>query len=80
MKFKSFFSVAWPSMLGACLIEMLVFAMIDPSQIPTMASATGLSVQGIYSLSFFVFWAAIGVACAMTLQLVQPAETAPQAS
>ena len=30
MKFQSFFSVAWPSMLGACLVEMLVFAVIDP--------------------------------------------------
>lgn len=71
MKFHAFFSVAWSSMLGACLLEMLVFAVIDPTQLPYLENATGISAHGIYSLSFFAFWVAIGLACAMTMQLTK---------
>ena len=71
MKFQSFFSVAWPSMLGACLVEMLVFAVIDPQQIPALENALGISAHGIYTVAFFAFWLAMGMACTMTLQLVK---------
>jgi hypothetical protein len=71
MKFHSFFSVAWPSMLGACLLEMLVFAVIDPQQVPVVESNLGLSAQGVYTIAFFAFWLAIGIACTMTMQLTK---------
>lgn len=60
MKFQSFFSVAWPSMLGACLVEMLVFAVIDPQQIPALENTLGISAHGIYTVAFFAFLAGHG--------------------
>lgn len=41
MKSHAFFMVAWSAMLGASLLEMLIFAMIDPTQY--LASKTRLA-------------------------------------
>lgn len=72
MKFHRFFLIAWPSALGAALMEMLVFSVLDPMEIPSISNAMMLSTQGVYSMAFFVFWAAISFACTLTLFLAQP--------
>lgn len=72
MKFHRFFLIAWPSALGAALMEMLVFSILDPMEIPSISNAMTLSTQGVYSMAFFVFWAAISFACTLTLFLAQP--------
>jgi hypothetical protein len=72
MKLHRFFLIAWPSALGAALMEMLVFSVLDPMDIPSIEHAAGLSSQGVYTLAFFVFWAAISFACTLTLFLAQP--------
>jgi hypothetical protein len=72
MKFHRFFLIAWPSALGAALMEMLVFAVVNPMDIPSVEHAAGATAQGVYSMAFFIFWAAISFACALTLFLAQP--------
>jgi hypothetical protein len=54
------------------LMEMLVFSVLDPMDIPSVSNAMVVSSQGVYSLAFFVFWAAISFACTLTLFLAQP--------
>ena len=72
MKPHRFLLIAWPSAIGAALMEMLVFAVLDPRDIPSVEHAAGISSQGVYTLAFFVFWVAIGFACTLTLYLAQP--------
>lgn len=74
MKLHRFFLIAWPSAIGAALMEMLVFAALDPMQLPQIENIPGITTQGVYSIAFFVFWAAISVACTLTLILAQPVE------
>jgi hypothetical protein len=48
--------VAWPAFLGACALEALVFAMVDPQELHWLGHPVGWSRQGLYSAAFFVFW------------------------
>ncbi len=75
MKFHRFLLIAWPSAIGAALMDMLVFSVLDPMDIPSVEHAMGVSSQGVYTMAFFVFWAAISFACTLTLFLAQPNNT-----
>ena len=48
--------IAWPAFLVAGLMEIAVFAMVDPEYLSWFGHPLALSRQGVYSLSFFVFW------------------------
>lgn len=48
--------IAWPAFLMAGVLEILVFAMVDPQDLHWFGHAIQLSRQGIYTVSFFVFW------------------------
>lgn len=65
--------IAWPSFLMACVLEMLVFALVDPERLRGCAGlALGWSPLAVYSVAFIVFWAVIAAASAMTLLLDAP--------
>ena len=70
--------ILWPSFLVACGMEVLVFALIDPIHSYCGADALHMSRQGIYTVSFFVFWlmAAASSACTTLLALPSEKETA----
>jgi hypothetical protein len=55
--------VLWPAFLMACVLEVLVFAFVDPTSVYPSAPA-------VYTIGFFVFWGAIVAAGAIT-QLLQ---------
>lgn len=59
----------WPAFLVAGLLEMLVFALVDPSDLHWFGAPLELSRQAVYTLAFFVFWAVALVASALTLLL-----------
>jgi len=63
----------WPSFLVACVLEMLVFAVLDPHSLNWMGQPLDLSRQAVYTLTFFMFWGAIMTACGLTLFLLKPA-------
>ena len=61
--------ILWPAFLAACAMEMLVFALVDPSEIQWQGAALEWSRQAFYTLSFFVFWLVISGASALTCLL-----------
>lgn len=48
--------IAWPAFLMAGVLEMLVFAMVDPQDLHWFGQTVQLSRQGVYTVTFFVFW------------------------
>jgi hypothetical protein len=73
--------VLWPAFFTAGVMTMLVFAMIDPSDLHWIGGeALPLSRQATYSLAFLAFWALIGSACAVTLWLANPGRGAAAGS
>ena len=48
--------IAWPAFLLAGVIEMLVFALVDPRDLQWLGQPLALSREGVYTLAFFVFW------------------------
>lgn len=63
--------IGWPAFLVAGLLEMLVFATLDPRDVSWLADEGGLSRQTIYTLAFFVFWILSALSSALTLFLAQ---------
>ena len=59
--------IAWPAFLVAGVLEMLVFAVVDPQDMQWFGRPIELSRQGIYTVSFFVFWLLCGLSSALTL-------------
>ncbi|MBP6854363.1 MAG: hypothetical protein KA164_22390 [Rhodoferax sp.] len=63
--------VAWPAFLMAGVLEMLVFALVDPTTLRWFGGdLVDLSPLAIYSMAFLVFWWVIGIAGGIT-QLLQ---------
>jgi len=67
--------IAWPAFLAACLLELLVFAVVDPQELQWAGHDLGWSRQAAYTAGFFLFWTVSMAACALTLLLrLAPAE------
>ena len=62
--------VIWPAFLMAGLMEVLVFAMVDPQDLHWFGQPVALSAQAVYTLAFFAFWAITMLASAMTVCLI----------
>jgi hypothetical protein len=58
-----------PLFLVAAVLEMLVFAMVDPSDLHWAGSPLALSRQAVYTLAFFVFWFMAMASSALTTLL-----------
>lgn len=69
MKLHKLMWIAWPAFLVAGVLEMLVFAMVDPQDLHWFGQPVGLSRQGIYTLAFFVFWGITMLSSALTALL-----------
>ncbi len=68
-------SVAWPAFLGAAVLEIVVFSFVDPGTLHLLSGETlALSETAIYSLAFFVFWAAMAATCRLALSLARGAD------
>jgi hypothetical protein len=65
--------ILWPAFLMAGVIEMLVFALVDPQDLQWFGHHLEISRQGIYTVSFFVFWFVTSLSGAMTVLLAMPA-------
>lgn len=75
MTARTWLIVGWPAFLVAGVLEMVVFAMVDPGDLHTFGGGRiDLSPHAVYTLAFLVFWAATAVAGALTLLLARPAE------
>lgn len=72
--------VAWPAFLAACILEALVFALIDPLELTWGQAHLGWSRQTVYTLAFFVFWGVVAIAAsvAVILARAEPSKPEPQ--
>ena len=64
--------VVWPAFLSACLLELVVFAMVDPQDLHWFGRPLALSREGVYTMSFFAFWAISTVSNGLTSLLAKP--------
>ena len=64
--------IIWPAFLLAGLQEMLVFALVDPSDLTWAGAPLPLSRTGVYSVTFLVFWLLMMAATALTVLLSLP--------
>ena len=65
-------AIVWPAFMVAAVLEIAVFAFVDPLTLHTLrGEVLDLSPTAIYSLAFFVFWAATAAACLLTLLLAR---------
>jgi hypothetical protein len=65
--------VLWPSFLMAGVLEVLVFVVVDPSHLQWFGVAPlNWSVQAVYTVTFFIFWAVIAVSGGITQWLQSP--------
>ena len=67
--------VLWPAFLAAGVLEMLVFAAIDPEDMRWMGQSLTWPRQAIYSLGFFVMWGLTAVASSLSLMLSRSGES-----
>jgi hypothetical protein len=68
-------AILWPAFLMAGVLEMLVFAVIDPGDLHWFGGAPiDWSRQAVYTVTFAIFWLVISTAGALTALLETPAE------
>lgn len=61
--------IVWPAFLVAGLMEMLVFAMVDPQDLHWFGHPLAMSREAVYTLAFFAFWILALISSALTALL-----------
>ena len=61
--------ILWPAFLVAGVLEVLVFALVDPQDVHWFGQPLDWSRQAIYTAAFFVFWAMTTISSALTTLL-----------
>jgi hypothetical protein len=69
---KRLMVIAWPAFLVAAVLEMVVFALVDPSNLHWFGSPLALTREAVYTLAFFVFWGLTMASSALTTLLSLP--------
>jgi hypothetical protein len=75
---QAWMGIMWPAFLSAGVLEMLVFAVVDPQDLHWMGHPLEGSSQAIYTLTFFVFWGVTAVSSALTALLMQSSQEVNQ--
>jgi hypothetical protein len=67
--------ILWPAFLVAGMLEMLVFAVVDPRDLHWFGGPSiDWPAVAVYSVTFLMFWGAIATAGALTALLSLTAE------
>jgi hypothetical protein len=69
---KRWVLIVWPAFVAACLLEAMVFSMIDPGELHWPGYLVQPSRQGIYTITFFCFWLISMVGSGLAWWLAQP--------
>lgn len=72
---KTLMVVAWPAFLASCILEALVFALVDPLELSWGHGPLGWSRQAVYTLAFFVFWGVVALAAVLALILARTGQS-----
>lgn len=63
-------AILWPAFLMAGMLEMLVFAVVDPHEMRWFGGALIVwTPVAVYSITFLLFWGAVATASALTALL-----------
>jgi hypothetical protein len=73
---KRWVLIVWPAFVAACLLEVLVFSMIDPGELHWPGFLAQPSRQGIYTVAFFCFWLISMVGSGLAWWLACPDDSA----
>jgi phosphotransferase system glucose/maltose/N-acetylglucosamine-specific IIC component len=66
-------SVLWSGFLASAVLEMLVFALVDPEALRWFGGdVLDLTPRAVYTLAFFAFWAICSVGAALAVLLCAP--------
>ncbi len=69
------FWIAWPAFLVAAVLELMVFAVLDPEMLTLFGKPAGWSRQAVYTVTFLIFWVMMMVSSGLTMLLaVSPFE------
>lgn len=71
---RTWILVVWPAFLAACLLEAMVFSMVDPREIHWFGNAWLPERQTLYSVAFFCFWAISMLCSSLVLWLAAPGD------
>lgn len=71
-------AVGWPAFLAACLLEVAVFALVDPHDLSWGGGPLGWSRQAVYTVAFFAFWITCIASSATATWLLRSATPEPQ--
>ena len=63
--------VLWPSFLTAGVMELFVFALVDPADLHWLGDDVALSRNAVYTLAFFFFWGVLAACSAMSVYLAR---------
>ena len=66
--------ILWPAFLAAGVLEVLVFALIDPQELHWNGLPLLWSREAVYTAAFFVFWGIAIVSNGLTALLAMPAD------
>ncbi len=61
--------IVWPAFLVAAILEMLVFAVLDPQMLTIFGSRVEWSREAIYTITFFIFWIMMMASSTLTVLL-----------
>ncbi len=68
-------AIVWPAFLMAGVLEVLVFALVDPNDLHWLGLPLELPRLGVYTVAFFVFWGVTLLTSGLTALLcLTPAE------
>lgn len=59
---KRWVLIVWPAFVATCLLEALVFSVVDPSEVHWPNNVVQPTRQSVYTLAFFSFWL-VSMAC-----------------
>lgn len=64
MQVQRWIWIAWPAFLAAAIMEMVVFAFVDPLDLHWLGAPLEWSPRAVYTVAFFAFWA-IAMLCSL---------------
>lgn len=70
--------IAWPAFLVAAVLEMMVFAVLDPEALSLFGTRLEWSREAVYTVTFFIFWGMMMLSSALTTLLSMPAREVNQ--
>ena len=69
MEARRWIWIVWPAFLAAAIMELVVFAFVDPLDVRWLGSPLEWSRSAIYTVAFFAFWVVSIIGALMTVAL-----------